>query len=79
MSLIYAIALILNPTRRTRYIETHWLKKWAKPVLARVKKLWERYRDEELITLAVSYDRSFQEPSQEPKALDTYDRLALAL
>ncbi|PMD14738.1 hypothetical protein NA56DRAFT_664465 [Hyaloscypha hepaticicola] len=79
MSPIYATALILNPACRTRYIETYWPKKWVKPVLARVKKLWERYRDKELITLAVSYDRSSQEPSQEPKALDTYDRLALAL
>ena len=44
-----------------------------------MKKLWERYRDEELTTPIVSYNHSFQEPSQEPKVLDTYNRLALAL
>jgi hypothetical protein len=75
MSPIYAAALILNPARRTRYIETHWPKKWVKPVLARVKKLWERYRDEELNALIIPNTSS----SQEPEALDTYDRLALAL
>ena len=79
ISPIYTTTLILNPTRRTRYIETYWPKKWVKPVLVRVKKLWERYRDKELIIPAVLYDRSSQEPSQEPKALDTYNRLALAL
>jgi hypothetical protein len=72
---IYATALILNPACRMRYIEMHWLKKWVKPVLLRVKKLWERYRDkgpQALIILTTS-------SSQEPEALDTYDRLALAL
>jgi hypothetical protein len=46
MSLFYAAALILNPANCTRYIKTHWPKKWSKPALAAVKKLWERYREE---------------------------------
>jgi hypothetical protein len=29
-----------------RYIETHWLRKWSRPTLAKVKKLWEKYREE---------------------------------
>jgi len=39
MSPIYAAALVLNPGYRMRYIETHWPKKWSKPILAKVKKL----------------------------------------
>ena len=39
MSLVYATALILNPRNCTRYIETHWPKKWSKPALVKVKKL----------------------------------------
>jgi hypothetical protein len=45
MSPFYAAALILNPGYRMRYIELHWLKKWKAPVLAKVKKLWEKYRE----------------------------------
>jgi hypothetical protein len=67
--------LILNPGYRIRYIEIYWPKKWVKPVLVRVKKLWERYRDKELKALIIPTTSS----SQEPEALDTYNRLALAL
>jgi hypothetical protein len=75
MSPIYTIALILNPACHIRYIKTHWLKKWVKPVLLRVKKLWERYWDEGPQALIILTTSS----SQEPEALDTYDWLALAL
>jgi hypothetical protein len=43
MSSLYAAALILHPARRTRYIEANWIKKYVKPTLANVKKLWEEY------------------------------------
>ena len=80
MSPIYAAALILNPARRTRYIETHWPKKWVKPVLVRVKRLWERYRDEgPKAPIIPTTSPSTTSSSQEPEVLDTYDRLALAL
>jgi hypothetical protein len=75
MSPIYATTLILNPACYTRYIKMHWLKKWVKPVLLRVKKLWERYWDKRPQALIISTTSS----SQEPEVLDTYDRLALVL
>ena len=78
MSPFYAIALILNPERRTRYIETHWPKKWVKPTLARAKKLWERYRDEVQpppTILPFSYDN----PLIEVPELDTFDQIKLSL
>jgi len=46
MSLFYTAALVLNPGRRTRYIEANWPRKWARLALAAVKKLWEKYREE---------------------------------
>ena len=48
-----------------------------------MKKLWERYREEAaslpLATPAFLYNYSSQEPSQEPKELDAFDRIALTL
>jgi hypothetical protein len=46
MSPIYAAALVLNPSYRVRYIKTHWPRKWSRPILVKVKKLWEKYREE---------------------------------
>ncbi len=78
MSPFYAAALILNPGQRTRYIETHWPKKWAKPTLAKVKKLWEKYR-EEVIPPQLSPTFSYDNLSKKPKELDTFDQIALSL
>ena len=78
MSPVYAATLILNPCNRTRYIKTHWPKKWSKPALVKVKKLWEKYREEAIVLptpLAFSYDSS----SREPLELDAFDRIALSL
>jgi hypothetical protein len=78
MSPFYAAALVLNPGYRTRYIETHWPKKWSKPVLARIKKLWEKYR-EEVIVLPTTSAFSYDNPSRELPELDAFDRIALSL
>jgi hypothetical protein len=78
MSPFYAAALVLNPTFRTRYIEQHWPKKWSKPILAKVKKLWEKYR-EEVVPLQTTPAFSYDNPSRELPELDTFDRIALSL
>ena len=77
MSLFYAAALILNPANRTRYIKTHWPKKWSKPALAAVKKLWERYREE--VIPPQSYPAFSYDTPSEPKELDAFDQIALSL
>jgi hypothetical protein len=80
MSPLYAAALILNPTNRTRYIETHWPRKWSRPTLAKVKKLWEKYREEVQPppTLPLfSYDNPSRD--SEPKELDAFDEIVLSL
>jgi hypothetical protein len=57
----------------------NWPKKWAKPVLAKVKKLWEKYR-EEVIPLSITPTFSYgSKPSQELPELDAFDRIALSL
>jgi hypothetical protein len=79
MSPFYAATLILNPANRTRYIESHWPKKWSKPTLAKVKKLWEKYR-EEVQPLLTSLPLLYNDPSKEPsKELDTFDEIVQSL
>jgi len=79
MSPFYAAALILNPGCRMRYIELHWPKKWRAPVLAKVKKLWEKYR-EMVIPVPTTTPFSYENQNQaEPRELDTFDRIVLSL
>jgi hypothetical protein len=78
ISPVYTIVLILNPRNRTRYIETHWPKKWSKPALVKVKKLWEKYR-EEVIVLLTLLALLYNSLSYKPLELDTFDRIALSL
>jgi hypothetical protein len=75
---VYAATLILNPRNYTRYIETYWLKKWSKPVLAKVKKLWERYRERAII-IPTSLAFSYNSLSYKRLELDVYDHIALSL
>jgi hypothetical protein len=79
MSPIYAAALILNPKRRTRYIQANWKREWRKPALESVQALWETYREVKIpvpTTTPFSYDKYNQE---EPKELDSFSRIALTL
>jgi hypothetical protein len=78
MSPLYTIALILNPGYYMRYIETHWPKKWSKPILAKVKKLWERYREEVIVPLTTSAF-TYGNPSHELLELNAFNRIALSL
>jgi hypothetical protein len=79
MSPFYAAALVLNPTFRTRYITLHWPKKWRVLALAKVKLLWERYR-EVVIPISTVIPFSYKTQDQvEPQELDAYDRIALSL
>ena len=80
MSLFYTAALVLNPGRRTRYIEANWPRKWARPALAAVKKLWEKYREEVQPPPTLPGPFSYDKPSRkEPKQLDTFNQIRLTL
>ena len=69
----------MNPGNRTRYIEVHWPKKWAKPILASVKQLWEKYREEAAVPLPAHTPFSYDNPSQDLLELDAFDKIALSL
>jgi hypothetical protein len=71
--------LILNPGNCKRYIEVHWLKKWAKPILASVKALWEKYREEAAVPLPSHMPFSYNNPSQDIPEMDPFDKIALSL
>ena len=78
MSPLYAAALILNLSRRTRYIEINWPKKQAKPALAKVKKLQEKHREETLVPPTFT-TFSYEGTSKEPRELDTFNQIARSL
>ena len=78
MSPLYATALILNLANRMRYIETYWLRKWSRPTLAKVKKLWEKYREEVQPPPTLPLF-SYNNPTKEPKELDAFDEIVLSL
>jgi hypothetical protein len=71
--------LILNPSNHTRYIKVHWPKKWAKPILASVKQLWEKYREEVVMPLPAYTPFSYDNPSQDLLELDAFNKIALSL
>ena len=65
---------------RTRYINFHWSKKWRAPALAKIKKLWERYREVKIptpTTTSFSYEK--QNQGETAKPLNTYDRIKASL
>ena len=80
MSPFYAATLVLNPMFRTRYINLYWPRKWRAPALAKVKKLWERYREAKIPTLTTTpflYEK--QNKGEATKLLDTYNRIKVSL
>jgi hypothetical protein len=70
--------LVLNPGNGTRYIEVHWPKKWARPILASVKRLWEKYREAAAVPL-LAHTPFSHNPFQEAPELDAFNRIALSL
>ena len=78
MSALYATALILNPGHHMRYIEVNWPKKWVKPTLERVKKLWQSYQEAASVPTTLA-SPLYCRPFQEPKELDTFDQITRSL
>jgi len=75
MSALYAAALILHPSRRTRYIEVNWPKKQVKSTLEKVRKLWEDYREAAPLPTSstfILYNRRLNKPRE----LNTFDQIA---
>jgi hypothetical protein len=80
MSPIYVAALILNLMFRTRYIELYWPRKWKTAAFKAVKELWEQYKEADILEPAImpfSYENQNLGEFEEPKELNTYDRIRL--
>ncbi len=69
---LYAAAVILNPSRRTKYAKIWWKKDYQKAILPKVKQLWIDYRDSAPPANIVSYEIPEITP---PKELDEFDRI----
>ena len=67
---LYAAALILYPNYRIAYIEVNWKKKWIKPALKKVTKLWESYREKTAVSITVSPQSKVSERDSEPDEFD---------
>jgi len=52
----YAMALILHPVRRTKWIQSNWPQERADKALWTAKNLWERHRDAPSLCSSTSYD-----------------------
>ena len=78
MSTLYATALILHPSRRTRYIKLYWPKKWVKTTLERVKRLWEDYWEAAPLPTS-SISASYNKRLNKPRELNTFDQIAQSL
>ena len=50
----YAMALILHPARRTRWIQNNWEKERADKAIRFAQHLWERHRDKPLLYASVT-------------------------
>ena len=72
LSALYTTALILNLSCYTKYISINWPKKQAKPALARVKQLQEKYQEETPTSLTIFL---YNRVSKEPKELNTFDQI----
>ena len=76
VSPLYAAALILHPSRRTRYAQVCWNKDYQEMMLPKVKELWTTFRDSAESHNIVAYETPEIIP---PRRLRAYERLAYEL
>src|SRR5438094_127863 len=70
----YAAAILLHPSRRKRYIEKNWNRKYHKAAFDGVRKLWEaKYRDLDIKASSISISDVTKEPSAFKLAADELD------
>ena len=68
---LYAATLILHLNRRTKYIRANQKPKQQKPILKKVKELWESYREKSSPLISSSYEIKAQDQD-----LDEFNRIA---
>ena len=80
MSLFYVAALVLNPIFCIRYINLYQPRKWRALALAKVKKLWERYREAKILApTIIPFLYKKQNKGEATKPLNTYNCIKASL
>jgi hypothetical protein len=70
---IYAAALLLDPSRRSTYINKNWIESWIQPAIDAAHSIWEK----EYTILQVEDTAAIQEmpPPRAQRELNEFDRL----
>jgi len=70
---IYATALLLDPSKRARYLETHWKEEWVPIAIRRACTIWE---EEYKMAPALGHAQPLSELSSSPQGqANEFDRL----
>lgn len=70
---VYAAALLLDPSKRIRYIERHWPASWHENAIASVRTIWEEeYKTQPETRPAESVDKVSASQKRQPNEWDAY-------
>ncbi|KAF5257173.1 hypothetical protein FOXYS1_12315, partial [Fusarium oxysporum] len=67
---VYAAALLLDPSKRIRYIERHWPESWHENAIAGVRTIWEEYKTQPEAGPAESVDEVSASQNRQPDEWD---------
>ncbi|KAG6997304.1 putative AC9 transposase [Fusarium oxysporum f. sp. conglutinans] len=67
---VYAAALLLDPSKRIRYIERHWPESWHENAIAGVRTIWEEYKTQPEAGPAESVDEVSASQKRQPDEWD---------
>ncbi|KAI8404626.1 hypothetical protein FOFC_16121 [Fusarium oxysporum] len=67
---VYAAALLLDPSKRIRYIERHWPESWHENAIAGVRTIWEEYKTQPETGPAESVDEVSASQKRQPNEWD---------
>ena len=68
---VYAAALLLDPSKRIRYIERHWPESWHENAIAGVRTIWEEeYKTQPETGPAESVDEASASQKRQPNEWD---------
>jgi hypothetical protein len=68
---IYPIALLLDPSKRARYLEIHWKEEWAETAITRARTIWdEEYKMTDTLGLAQPLSEVSNSQQGQPDELD---------
>jgi hypothetical protein len=73
---VYAAAILLHPSRRLRYLQQHWPKRWYADAEGQARALWESEYQNQDIEPTRAGDAGSECSMDEPTDLELYERTA---